>query len=156
MTKYTIVASLAFYLLVAKGINNISQKYLKLIIISVIIAFSLVCIRGYYTNIYKEQWRDVAYYIDTDAKNGDLLLFNRFYIQKAFNYYSKRTDLIKKGFRNIKELEPTVEGYKRVWVILSHSRYEKELITKKLIEAYKLSYQKKYRGIKLYFFERRE
>jgi hypothetical protein len=49
-----------------------------------------------------------------------------------------------------------VEGYRRVWVILSHSRDEKELITKKLIEAYNLSYQKKYKGIKLYFFESRE
>lgn len=165
LTKYTIVASLAFYLLVAKGINNISQKHLKLIIISAIIAFSLVYIRGYYAKINKEQWRDVANYIDTDAKNGDLLLFNATYCQKPFNYYSKRTDLIKKPFpekgkqvdeENIKELEPTVEGYRRVWVILSHSGDKKGLITKKLIEAYNLSYQKKYRGIKLYFFERRE
>jgi len=57
---------------------------------------------------------------------------------------------------NIKELEPTVKGYRRVWVILSHSIDKKELITKKLIEAYDLSHQKKYRRIKLYFFLRKE
>jgi mannosyltransferase len=160
-TKYTIVASLAFYLLVAKGINTISQKYLKLIIIIVIIVFSLVYIRGYYTKINKEQWRDVANYIDTNANNGDFLLFSSGIQDIIFNYYSKRTDLIKKGFyaqvdeENIKELAPTVKGYRRVWIILSHSRDEKELITKKLIETYNLSYQNKYKGIKLYLFERK-
>jgi len=164
-TKYTIVASLAFYILVSKGINNIRHKYIKLIVISVVIGFSLVSIRGYYTKINKEQWRDVANYIDTNANNRDLLLFNADIQDITFNYYSKRTDLIKKPFpekgiqvdeENIKELETTVEGYKRVWVILSHSKDEKGLITKKLGEAYNLSYQEKYVGIKIYFFERKE
>lgn len=161
-TKYTIVASLPFYILVSKGINNIRHKYLKLIVISVVIVFSLVYIRGYYNKINKEQWRDVANYIDTNANNGDLLLFNSGIQDIIFNYYSKRTDLIKKPFpekgiqvdeENIKELELTVEGYKGVWVILSHSGDEKGLIIKKLIEAYNLSYQEKYVGIKIYFFE---
>jgi hypothetical protein len=149
---------------VSKGISNIPYKYLKIIVVSVVIVFSMVNIRGYYTKINKEQWRDVANYIDTDAQNGDLLLFNASSTQMPFNYYSKRTDLIKKPFpkigrqvdeENIKELEFTVKGHRRVWVILSHSKDKKELITKKLIEAYSSSYQKKYRGIKLYLFERK-
>jgi len=125
----------------------------------------MIYICKYYTKINKEQWRDVAYYINTDANDGDLILFNAGYTQLPFNYYSKRTDLIKKPFpkigkqvneENIKELEPTVEGHRRVWVILSHSRDEKELISKKLIEAYSFWFQKEYTGIKLYFFEKRE
>jgi hypothetical protein len=165
LTRYTIVASLAFYMLVSKGINNIHQKYFKVIVISVVIVFSLVNIRGYYTKINKSQWRDVAYYIDKNAKNFDLLVFNASYCQIVFDYYSKRTDLIKKPFpdkgrqvdaKNIKELKSIVEGYRRVWVIISHSKDKKGLITKKLIEAYNLSYQMEYKGIKLYFFERKE
>jgi len=176
-TKYTIVASPAFYLLIAKGINNISHKYLKSIIISVIIIISLVYIREYYINIDKEQWRDVASYIDDNAKNGDLLLFNAAG-QIVFDYYSKRTSLIKNHFseKNIKGLETAVEGYKRVWVIwrvqsihrqvqqhpwlskwvLQYSKDEKSLVTKKLIEAYNLPYQRKYVGIKMALFERKE
>ena len=100
-TKYTIVASLAFYLLVSKGISNIHYKYLKIIIVSVIIVFSMIYIWKYYTKINKEQWRDVAYYINTDANDGDLILFNAGYTQLPFNYYSKRTDLIKKPFPKI-------------------------------------------------------
>lgn len=166
ITKYTIVASVAFYLLVAKGISNISHKYVKSIIISVIIAFSFLYVWEYYTKINKEQWKDVANHIDTNAKNEDLLLFNSVACKYlVFDYYSKRADLIKKGFpkktryvdeENIKELGPTVEGYNRAWLILSHSRDKKGLITKTLIESYNLSYHKKYKGIEVYLFEKKE
>jgi hypothetical protein len=164
-TKYTIVASLAFYMLVSKGINNIYKKYFKVIIISVVIVFSLISIRGYYTKINKDQYKDVVYYIEKDAKKCDLLLHYPHYDQIVFNYYLKRNDLIRKQFsnkgkqvdaENIKELESIVEGYRRVWVTISHGTDEKELIAKKLIEDYNLSYQKDYKGIKLYFFEKRE
>lgn len=165
LTKYTIVASLAFYILISKGIKNISHKLLKFFVISVIILISVVNVKEYYTKIDKEQWRDVANYIETNAKNGDLLLFNAGIQNFIFNYYSKRTDLIKKPFpekyeqvdeKNITELRPTVEGYKRVWLILSHSTDKKGLIIKKLIEAYNLTYQEKYVDIKIYVFERKE
>ena len=177
-TKYTIVASPAFYLLVAKGISNVSHKYLKSTIISIIIIISLVYVREYYIKIDKEQWRDVASHIDANAKNGDLLLFNAYYCQPVFDYYSKRTDLVRDHYseKNIKRLETTVEGYKRVWVIrrvqsihrqvqqhpwlskwiLQYSKDEKALITKKLIETYNLPYQKKYVGINIALFERKE
>ena len=79
-----------------KGDTNI--KYLKLIIVSIIIVFSLVNFHGYYTKINKPQWRDVAYDIDADAKSDDLLLFHIDSCQRAFDYYSKRCDLIKKAF----------------------------------------------------------
>jgi hypothetical protein len=165
LNKYTIVASVAFYIIVSKGINNIHQKYLKAIVISIVIVFSIINIQGYYTTINKHQWRDVAHYIEKNAKNCDLLLQHISNSQIVFNYYFKRTDLIKKRFpdrgiqknaENIKELESIVEGYRRVWVIISYGNDKKELIAKKLIESYNLSYQKDYKGINLYFFERRE
>ena len=161
LTRYTIVASLAFYLLIAKGILNIRQKYNKLIIISVIIVISSAYIPEYYIKINKEQWRDVSYYIDTEAKNGELVLFWQPISRAAFNYYSKRNDLIKKAIRpelkNKKSIKSAVEGYKRVWVI-SRPVEEKgdEVIRKKLIETYTLSYQRKHIGLKLYLFERSE
>jgi len=164
-TKYTIVSSPAFYLLIAKGVSNISHKYLKVTVISIIIVLSLVYIREYYTKIDKEQWREVANYIDTNAKNDDLLLFNASYCQQVFDYYSKETELTRKPFpmgsRNvdkevIKELAPTVEGHKRVWVILAHSGDKNKLIAKKLIETYDLSFHREYVGIKIALFEMKD
>lgn len=164
--KYTIAASLAFYILVAAGIRNIDYKYIKLAIIAIIIVFSLVSVRRYYTTINKQQWREVANYIDSNAKHGDLLLFNGFFTQTPFDYYSKRTDLNKRGFpkgwkdahvdeENIKELGPTVEGNNRVWVILCYSGDSQGLIKKTLGESYNLSYDNKYFEIEVYLFEKK-
>jgi len=95
----------------------------------------------------------VANYIDENAENGDLLLFNAGFCQTVFNYYFKRDDLIEKPFpeeteyvdaENINELEPTVKGYSRVWLILSYSPDDERLIEKKLSEFYHLSYYEKY------------
>lgn len=171
--RYTIGASLALYLLTAKGINNIKfssikrirninfdYKYLKLVIIGIIITLSLVKISSYYERVDKEQWRDAVYYIETNAETGDLLLFNAGFTQDVFDYYSKRTDLVKRGLPskvdedNIKELEPTVQGYNRVWVILSHSRDYKGLIKQTMSQSYNLVAYKGYRGIEIYLFQK--
>ncbi len=164
--RYTIGASLAFYILVACGIRNIGYKYVKLAIISVIIVLSLTHVRGYYTTVHKAQWREIANYIDTKAEHGDLLLFHKGFEQDPFDYYSKRTDLSKRRFpdkswedvdeQNIKELGPTVEGFNKVWVILSLYRGDsKELIKKTLSESYNLSHDNKYFGIEVYLFEKK-
>jgi uncharacterized membrane protein len=155
--RYTIASSLAFYILIARGIEKINNKFVKLIIIILVIGFSFAHIREYYTIVNnKEPWREVADYIDTNAKEGDLLLFNGGFCQEnVFDYYSKRTDLIKKPFpketryideENIKELVPTVESYNRVWVILSHCGDEKGLIKRTLNKFYNLSYHKGYKS----------
>jgi hypothetical protein len=166
LPRATIGASLSFYLLVAKGMENIRNKSIKLSIIGLIIFFSLANIIRYYTKINKEQWREVANYIDINAEPGDLLLFNAGFCQEnVFDYYSKRTDLNKKPFtektrdineENIKELEPTVKGHNRIWLILSHSHDYKGLIAKTLSESYNLLYYKKYVGIEVYLFEKNE
>ena len=160
-TKYTIIASLAFYLFVAKGINTIKHRYLKAAIMGLIIAFSLVGIRGYFTKIMNEQWRDVAKYIDTHAAGNDIILFYPDIQDIIFNYYSKRTELAQKGFRQdnqnyLKELYPTVNSYKRVWVVIRYPTDNKELVVQKLIENYNLSFQQQYEGIHLLLFENGE
>ncbi|CAG0995647.1 MAG: glycosyltransferase family 39 protein [Candidatus Methanoperedens sp.] len=168
-TKYTIGASIAFYLLVAKGIKSINYKYLRLFAISIIIIFSYVGVWGYYNEINKEQWRDLVNYVDTKAQKGDLLLFNDGYIQEnGFDYYSKRIDLVKKPFpviiynfssvvdeKNMKELKSVVNDYNRVWLIKrSSSSDRKGLIRKTLEESYIMSYSKNYVGIEVYLFEK--
>lgn len=163
--KYTIVASLAFYILVSKGITNIRHNRLKFIVIISIVTFTSLGIHGYHTTINKQQWREVANYIDTNADPGDLLIINAGYMDHIFNYYSKRTDLILKPFPdnksryvdevNINQLEIDVEEYMRVWLMLSHSTDEKGIIAKKLTEAYNLSYQREFLGIRIALYERK-
>ena len=163
-TKYTILASSAFYVLIAGGISNMHSKYVKSITIIIVITLSLISIGGYYTKINKEQWREVGFnYIDTYAHNEDMVLFDASYCMQPFNYYSRSDLIVKKRFpekgknideENINKLWETVKHYDRVWVILSHTGDKKELITNTLIKSYNLSHYKEYKGIKLYLFDR--
>lgn len=164
LTKYTIVASVAFYLLVARGIENITNNArIKLVIIILLISFSFVHIKTYYSSIKKEQWREVASFIDINAKPNDLILFHVGGITEfLLDYYSKRGGLIKKPFpkegqdieEKINEIEPAVEGYNRIWFISSHSFDYKGSIPKSLSNLFNLSHYKEYLGIKLYLFEK--
>lgn len=159
--SYTIVASSAFYLLIARGICNVRNQYIKSMAIVTVLILSLVPIRKYYAEVDKEQWREVAEYIDTNAHNEDMVLFNASYCMKPFNYYSRSNRIVKKGFpekdrnvdeANINKLLETIENHDRIWVILAHSGDRKELIVKTLLMFYDLSYYKEYKNIKLYLF----
>jgi hypothetical protein len=106
--------------------------------------------------VNKHRWREIANDIDENAKQGDLLLFNAGFNKLPFNYYSKRTDLIKRPFPvgtsdvdedSIKKLGSAVKGYNRVWVILAHSGDSNGLIKKKLTESYNSSFHKEYESI---------
>lgn len=165
VTRYTIVASSAFYLLVARGISNMQSKHVKSIAIGIVIILSLLSVRGYYNNINKEQLREAAEYIKTYANAGDMLLFTPSYYTQAFNCYIRNDHLFKKGFpvdggkaideKDINILWDTVARYNRVWVILSAPGDEKEEIPGTLIKSYNLSRHKAYKDVKLFLFEKR-
>jgi len=174
--KYTIAASLAFYILVAAGVKNLRSRNIKLIVISLIVLFSLMNVAGYYSEINKERWRNAANLIDSNAQAGDLLLFNAGNTRGSYDYYSKRDDLVKKRFPektrdvddiNIKNLASIIEDHERVWVIYSHSGDHQGLITSTLNESYNLlshksfvsnrgyNSGKEYVGVEIYLFEKK-
>lgn len=164
-SRYTIIASISFYLIVGKGISNM-HKRLKPFIISIIIILLLTNSWVYFNSVRKDPWKIAVQYVDTNARNDDLLLFNPPSRKDLmFDYYSKRDDLIKKRFPleernvdeiNIKELMPTVDGYKRVWVVIEYSNTSDKngLITSTLNKYYELSYYKEYRDIRVYLFNK--
>ena len=108
----------------------------------------------------------MANHIDRNARNEDLLLFNANYHREfVFDYYSKRTNLDKKGFpqegidvdeESLIELVPIIEGYNRVWIILCHSGDNSELIIETFSKSYILEYYNKFKQIELYFFEKKK
>jgi 4-amino-4-deoxy-L-arabinose transferase-like glycosyltransferase len=128
-TRYTIAASLPFYILAARGIEQLTFKYLKLGIILIIIIFSLGNIQEYFTKIDKQQWREAAFFIERHAKKDDVVLLSPDYtLKKIFNYYSKRSDLNKKPIKiESKEMNEeekrnfgsVVKGYDVVWLVTS-------------------------------------
>ncbi len=153
ITRYTIGASVAFYLLAAKGVRDINHENFKSAVIALIIVLSSLNIWGYYHSVNKEQWRDIANYLDSSAGVEDLVLFNAGYNQRPFDYYSRRADLVKKPFpedashvdeENIKELRLMVEGHDKVWLIQGYDKDDSGLIMKMLGESHNLAYHKEY------------
>jgi mannosyltransferase len=168
--RYTIVASSAFYLLIARGIDNMHAKYVKLIVVSTVILLSMVSVRNYYAEITNEPWREVAEYIDANAHNGDVVLFNAPYYVQPFNYYSRSGLIVKKRFpekgvrvdeKNIYQLLEAVKHYERIWLILLNSGDKDDLIVKTLSKFYNPSrltvyyYRSQQNHIKVYFFRQR-
>jgi len=161
--KYTIVASSALFLLVARGISNVRTKHVRSAIIAIVIIISLMQIKAYYSKISKEQWREVAEYVDANARKGDVALFNAPNCVEPFDYYSRSGLIVKEGFpedgrqvdgKNINELSETIGRHDRIWVILSHSGDKEGLITKTLLMSYNLSQRRTYKDITLYLFEK--
>lgn len=159
--RYAIPASLAFYLLVAKGIRNVNSKHFKFAIIGLLIVLSLWRIQSFYSLPYKDQWRELTTYINTNTEYGDLLVFNFYGTQQwPFNYYSRRTDLIEYNFdKNLRENElvPSANGYKKLWYIksLGQGPQDDKQFKERISESYNLYYSKKYVGIELYLFKKK-
>jgi len=158
-SRYTIASSLALYLLVAKGIRNINYKYIKSIIITVLIASSLLSCWKYYININKVGWEEIISVINKNGKAGDLLIFNcRGCKRSIFDNYFKRTDMETKYFseeliyspirlteKNVKGLILKAEDHRRVWIVLSHEADYKKLIMKEFVTSFdRLSYHNIY------------
>ena len=161
--RCVIGASLAWYLLVAKGIRNLTWNPAKLTATALISVLSLVAVWGYYGKVQKEQWKEAANYIDARAKSEDLVLFNAGYSQRPFNYYSQRSDLTKKSFpkgiaeeneKAMDNLSSLTRDYGRVWLILSHSHDYKGLSVKALEGIYRLAERQDFKGITIYLFQK--
>jgi 4-amino-4-deoxy-L-arabinose transferase-like glycosyltransferase len=175
ITRITVGASLALYLLIAFGINKISKKVLRIGLLIVILIFSLANLGIYYNETNKERWDEMTEYIELNALPGDLLIFHAgFGLDKAFNFYATRDDLVKRPFPsigleideiNINEVAVMTEKFDRVWLVLSHSRDEDNLIIKSIENEFDLVQHKEYEsfginshrpyiGIEVYQFER--
>lgn len=139
LTRATIGASLAWYILAAKGLESLgSRKVLQFALVSLIVCCSVVNVWRYHSKIKKEQWREVANYVDTHAKREDLLLFYEAGLcRSAFDYYSRRPDLEKQSlqdlFLNIDEidketLQQSVGNSDTVWIILCNKGEERKKI----------------------------
>ena len=163
LTRGMIGASPAFYLLIAKGVDSTDGwKAMKLVMIGFIVLLSAGNVWKYHTKIKKEQWREVAYHVDTQAGRGALVLFYPPFCQRAFNFYSHRLDLVKESLQEKtseidemygKRLETLMKNQQTVWAILCDKREDREKVVKTLEEGYDVIWHQHYVGIELVQFK---
>ena len=118
--RYTIGASLAFYLLASRGIGNMNNRWLITAAVGLILALSGFTISGYYKSVYKHQWRELMTYIETNAGLDDIIVVSPIYESVSAEYYHERKDLtiipLGKKFPSFENL-----GRRNVWFIFHAS-----------------------------------
>ena len=166
LPKYSIPALPAFMILAARGFSVVRIHQLRMLAVVFILCFALIALRNYYGTTRKDQWRDAVTRLEERAEASDIILLNPPSSVSAFNYYSRRTDLIKIPFPDYKwdfktetvaqYLKPVVEGRTRIWLVLSQQNQLSPLISKHLGEWYELKAHGIYPGVETFLFEKRK
>ncbi len=157
LTRGTIGASCAFYLIVAKGIDSVrASPLVSLLLVGLISVFSVVNVFQYYAKPTREQWREVVRIVDTQAREEDLILFQPAFCQTSFAYYSARANAehrplsayLGKG----EQKEPPPHLPPRIWLVLCDNQHLDEHLLKRLTTGYRRISSEEYFGIDVSLF----
>jgi len=91
--RYTIGSSLAFYLLVSKGITNMNDRRLIAAAAGLILILSSYSIVSYFSSPGKHQWRELMAYVESNAGLGDIIVVLPANEKVTAEYYHKRKDV---------------------------------------------------------------
>lgn len=154
----------AFCILIALGVDSVRNVKARTFLLVGVVVVNLISLMNIYYNprYQKEQWRDVAAYIERSEEPGELILFNVDYIQVAFDHYYEGS-VPSAGFdlgmdvnddSAWHELQSTVEGYKYVWLVLSHDFGTGEVYRRALDEHWQVVDERKFKGIRVYRYKK--
>lgn len=88
--RYVIAAAPAFLLLLARGVTTLRTRHLRYAIAALLLAGMFVPLPGYYAADQKDQWREAAEFVATDAQDGDVVIVAPPWVADAFDYYFDR------------------------------------------------------------------
>jgi len=159
--RYSIGASLAFFLLIAKGVRTFSRPALRYIVVGVLLVCLVVPLPAYYQNDQKEQWREAAADIESSVDGDDIILVSRPFTERTFSYYFDHSDVPTVRIdtnATTDEVRGPVDGHDDVWIVLSYtdsSTNQQILRAMKNHPDYRGPVQvKRYNGITVIRFER--
>ena len=126
-TRYTIGASAAFYLLVAKGISAFTSRKALFFVVILVSLLSLPGLQYYYSHYVKDQkaqWREITGFVEHNTRAKDVIIIWPDYYQPPFNYYYKG-NLERFGIPDVQDtkkiaglLDGATVGKERVWLVL--------------------------------------
>jgi hypothetical protein len=163
LLRYTIAASAAFYLLVAKGIRNINNQYAKVAVVGLIVLLCSTSLQTYYGS-WQVQPREAINVVNNNAKRGDLVIYYPMVDVFTWQYYNKTNSVNFTFFPDyqndtdpvLKEFQEKISANDKVWFILRLGPTDADkLVLKVFNESYATSDFKSYRGYHVYLFERR-
>jgi len=175
-TQTLIWASVPYYVLIAKGVVALRNKWAVCIGIALLTVFSSLALYKYYTQFEKERWDLAAQFVSENLDKNDLILFSSGFGQIPFDYYFDRYDKIdieehgvpkdlsekKVTLESLFPLDKLIHGHKRVWLIYSHEestdpqRLSKTTLEKGYCLLKKRDFKSSQNSIACYLFEKCE
>jgi hypothetical protein len=169
-TRYTIVASAAFLVLVSAGIQRLPFRPVRIAVLWAVVAISAAQLGGYYREQTNAPWRELADVVDGEARPTDLVLFNdSSYEELVRGYYSSRKELHTRGFNvsiglqterssddsseQVEDLDSITATYRRVWLVLYKSNDPEGAIKRRLGLLRREISHRMFGGIEVYVFE---
>ena len=165
LVRATIVAASAFYLMGARGLMQL-RGAARLAAVCVVTLMLTVELGGYYRAVTKEQWNQMVADVSGLVKPGDLFIFHDPSRQAAFDYYFDGPGVRRIGFptrrlgatdvitpADLTTLDAASAGYRRVWLVLAHSKDEHHLIENHLLGSRRPVFRRQYAGIDVQAFE---
>jgi uncharacterized membrane protein len=126
VTRYTIVAAPALYLIVGESVGEIIEEidavFVRRMLVIGLVVVLLLPLANYYQHPQREQWDESAALVESRAEPGDVVFVSRDYTRRNFMYYYEG-GLPVVGLpdrANSSELRAASEGYDRAWLVLSN------------------------------------
>lgn len=128
--RATILSSFPLYLLAAAGIGALPGRPARWVAAVAVLALSAFGLRGYYSRVYRDQWREAVELLSTRARSGDLIYcFPLSPYKNVFRYYFRRSGMEAAGI-SARGVDfdpddaagplPAPAGDARIWLLLSH------------------------------------
>ncbi len=148
--QYTLFASPAYYLLAAIGISKTKKYY---ILLTLIVVLSLLPLYSYYSNFDKQQWREVAQYLEANRLPGELVTVHAHHSILAMKYYYKDMNRVL-PVKNVEDLTLTINNENSVWLVYSSEKFfdPEEKIKKYLDDNYKKKSEIEFTGVRIFHY----
>ncbi|MGH7849906.1 MAG: glycosyltransferase family 39 protein, partial [Thermodesulfobacteriota bacterium] len=147
--RYTIGASLAFYLLASRGAGRLNNVWLVSSAALLIIVLSYFSLKNYFTYPQKHQWREVMSDIETRSKYGDVIVVYPSYEKIVSDYYSHKKGL---NIIPLKDKFPSLEGLgnNNLWLVIHAHPLNRERARQGLSDRYNFVTERHYYRLDLF------
>jgi hypothetical protein len=169
--------TIPLFLVLAAGIAQLRFRFLKIVVLGILVTNYLFSDADYYRFVQKEDWSTAAGYVANFAQKDDLVLFNSNFVEIPFDYYFKAyedtysiqvekqgvpLDLFDSGIlepkmkdSDIPKLISLLRGHDRVWLVYSHNDYTDPmgLVPQTLASKMQLTRQRDFYGGQVQLYE---
>jgi mannosyltransferase len=165
--RYTISAAPALYLLLASGIASVRKVVPEIVTLGALVIVIAPGLHHYYVTDVKEQWREVAQYVEENAGRDDAIVFapdENGWQQKSFYWYYRGSlpgcgiDVRLMDDASIENARARcTSGAQRFWLVMRGTsevvgRFKAWFLNRNHADI-RLIREQQFKGISIYLFE---